>query len=166
MTQAKAKSAPESKDAITLLTEDHKNVKRMFMAFEKLSKSAAKEVEKRTLVQKICVELIVHTKIEEEIFYPAVRAAIDDDALMDEADVEHAGAKDLIKQLLDMKPGDDHYDAKVTVLGENIDHHVKEEQDEMFPKVRKAKLDLAALGAQMLKRKQELQARSESARAA
>jgi hypothetical protein len=72
--------------------------------------------------------------------------------------VEHSGAKDLIEQLEEMAPGDDHYDAKVTVLGENIDHHVKEEQDEMFPKAKKAKLDLAALGAQMLKRRQELQA--------
>jgi len=77
---------------------------------------------------------------------------------MDEADVEHAGAKELIAQLEEMEPGDDHYDAKVTVLGENVDHHVKEEQDEMFPKSKRAKLDLAALGAQMLERKQELQA--------
>jgi hypothetical protein len=98
------------------------------------------------------------TKVEEEIFYPAVRAAIDDDDLMDEADVEHAGARELIAQLEDMEPGDDHYDAKVTVLGENVDHHVKEEQDEMFPKARKAKLDLAALGAAMLERKRELRA--------
>lgn len=95
-----------------------------------------------------------HTQIAEEIFYPAFRMAIDDDDLMDEADVEHAGAKELIAQLVGMEPGDDHYDARVTVLGENIDHHVKEEQDEMFPKAKKAKLDLAALGAQMIKRKQ------------
>jgi len=160
MTQAKAKSSPGAKDAISILTEDHKNVKKMFMTFDKLMQSANKSAEKGALVQKICVELIVHTRIEEEIFYPAVRAAIDDDDLMDEADVEHAGAKELIAQLLDMEPGDDHYDAKVTVLGENIDHHVKEEQDEMFPKAKKAKLDLVALGAQMLERKQELQARS------
>jgi len=160
MTQAKMKSAPGAINAITILADDHKKVKKMFMDFDKLMKSANKDVEKGTLVQKICVELIVHTQIEEEIFYPAVRAAIDDNDLMDEADVEHAGAKELIAQLVDMEPGDDHYDAKVTVLGENIDHHVKEEQDEMFPKARKAKLDLAALGAQMLKRKQELQARS------
>ena len=160
MNQAKTKSAPGAINAITILTDDHKKVKKMFMDFEKLTKSAKKDAEKGALVQKICVELIVHTQIEEEIFYPAVRAAIDDNDLMDEADVEHAGARELIAQLVDMEPGDDHYDAKVTVLGENIDHHVKEEQDEMFPKVRKAKLDLAALGAQMLKRKQELQARS------
>ena len=160
MTQAKAKSATNVKDAISLLTEDHKKVKKMFVDFEKLVKSGKTNAEKGSLVQMICVELIVHTQIEEEIFYPAVRAAIDDDDLMDEADVEHAGAKELITQLLDMDPGDDHYDAKVTVLGENIDHHVKEEQDEMFPKAKKAKLDLGVLGAQMLVRKQELQARS------
>ena len=161
MTQAKTKSAADAKDAISILTEDHKKVKKMFTDFDKLMKSGdKKEEEKAALVEKICVELIVHTQIEEEIFYPAVRAAIDDEDLMDEADVEHAGAKDLIAQLVKMEPSDDHYDAKVTVLGENIDHHVKEEQDEMFPKAKKAKLDLDALGAKMLKRKHELQARS------
>lgn len=158
MTQAKAKRAPAAKDAVSILTEDHRKVKKMFTDFDKLMKSEGKEEEKGILVAKICEELNVHTQIEEEIFYPAVRAAIDDDDLMDEADVEHAGAKDLIAQLEDMEPGDDHYDAKVTVLGENVDHHVKEEQDEMFPKAKKAKLDLAALGAKMLARKQALQA--------
>jgi len=158
MTQAKAKSAPGAKDAIAILSEDHKNVKTMFTDFTKLMKSEGKDEEKGALVEKICEEFTVHTQIEEEIFYPAVRAAIGDDDLMDEADVEHAGAKELIAQLEEMEPGDDHYDAKVTVLGENVDHHVKEEQDEMFPKAKKAKLDLAALGAQMLERKQELQA--------
>lgn len=158
MTQ-KTQSAPVAKDAIAILIEDHKKVKKMFMDFDKLMKSGGNEAEKGALVEKICEELIVHTHLEEEIFYPAVRAAIDDDDLMDEADVEHAGAKDLIAQLEAMEPGDDHYDAKVTVLGENIDHHVKEEQDEMFPKAEKAKLDLAALGQKMLERKRELKAR-------
>lgn len=160
MTQAKTKSTAGAVDAISILTSDHKKVKKMFLDFDKLMKSSNKNAEKGTLVQKICVELIIHTQIEEEIFYPAVRAAIDDNDLMDEADVEHAGAKELIGQLVDMDPDDDHYDAKVTVLGENIDHHVKEEQDEMFPKAKKAKLDLDALGAKMLRRKQELQLRS------
>lgn len=162
MTQAKTKSAPGAKagaqDAISILTEDHKKVKKMFADFEKLMNSEDKEEEKGALVEKICEELTVHAQIEEEIFYPALRAAIDDEDLMDEADVEHAGAKELIAQLEEMAPGDDHYDAKVTVLGENIDHHVKEEQDEMFLKAKKAKLDLVALGAQMLERKQELHA--------
>lgn len=163
MTQARTRTTSGAKDAITLLTEDHKKVKKMFKDFAKLTKSGGGQAEKAKLVERICVDLIVHTRIEEEIFYPAVRAAIDDEDLMDEADVEHAGAKELIAQLQDMEPGDDHYDAKVTVLGENVDHHVKEEQDEMFPKARKARLDLDALGARMLKRKQELQARSGAA---
>ena len=158
MTQAKTKSAPDAKDAIAILTEDHKKVKKMFTDFDKLMNAEDKGEEKGVLVDRICEELTVHTQIEEEIFYPALRAAIDDDDLMDEADVEHAGAKELIAQLEEMEPGDDHYDAKVHVLGENIDHHVKEEQDEMFPKAKKAKLDLVALGAQMLERRQELKA--------
>ena len=162
MTRAKTKSTSGARDAISILTEDHTKVKKMFMDFDKLMKSPNKDAEKGALVQKICVELIVHTQIEEEIFYPAVRAAIDDADLMDEADVEHAGAKELIAQLVAMEPGDDHYDAKVTVLGENIDHHVKEEQGEIFPKAKKAKLDLAALGTKILARKKELHARSGS----
>ena len=165
MTQAKTKAAPGANDAIFILTEDHKKVKKMFTDFDKLMNSEDKNQEKGALVDKICEELTLHTRIEEEIFYPAVRAAIGDDDLMDEADVEHAGAKELIAQLQEMEPGDDHYDAKVTVLGENIDHHVKEEQDEMFPKAKKAKLDLVALGAQMLERRQELQARGRASAA-
>lgn len=160
MAQAK-KRAPNAKkamDAISILTEDHSRVKTMFTDFDKLTKSEDKEQEKSALVERICEELTIHARIEEEIFYPAVRAAIDDDDLMDEADVEHAGAKELIAQLEEMEPGDDHYDAKVTVLGENVDHHVKEEQGEIFPKARKAELDFVALGAQLLERKKELQA--------
>jgi hypothetical protein len=142
-------------DAIALLTADHKNVKAMFKKYEDLGDKAYAAKEK--LARDICDELKVHTTVEEEIFYPAVRKAIKDDDLMDEADVEHAGAKDLIAQIEAMKPQESHYDAKVKVLGEEIDHHVKEEQDEMFPKVRKSKLDLNALGAQITSRKAELQ---------
>ena len=101
----------------------------------------------------------MHTTIEEEIFYPAVREAIDEEDLMDEALVEHAGAKELIEQLEGMSPQDDLYDAKVTVLGEQIDHHASEEEEEMFPKAKKAKLDLQELGAQLTERKEELQGR-------
>lgn len=158
MAQEKTRSAPGTTDAVSILTEDHKKVKKMFADYEKLMKSGDNNEEKRALVEKICEELIVHTQIEEDIFYPAVRNAIKDDNLMDEADVEHNGAKNLIVQLQGMEPGDDHYDAKVTVLGENIDHHLKEEQEEMFPKAKEAKIDLNDLGAKMLERRQELQA--------
>lgn len=158
---AKAKTGNET-DAIALLTSDHAEVKKMFKAFEKLKQNGSDE-DKQALVREICAALSVHAQVEEEIFYPAVRDAIDDSDLMDEAEVEHAGAKDLIAQLEASSPGDDLYDAKVTVLGEQVDHHVKEEEGEMFPKVRKAKLDLAELGNQMLARKGELEAEAELA---
>lgn len=164
-TQTKAKTKPKSasraqtgaQDALALLVEDHKNVKKMFKDFDKLKESDGSDEAKAALVEKICMELTVHAQVEEEILYPAVREAIEDDDLMDEAEVEHAGAKDLIAQLEGMAPGDEHYDAKVTVLGENIEHHIEEEEGEMFPKAKKAKLDLADLGEQIAARKEELQ---------
>jgi len=164
MAKAKGKPASKAQDEIAVLKADHAAVKKMFSEFEKLKQDEADENEKGALATKICEAVSVHAQAEEEIFYPAVRAAIDDDDLMDEADVEHAGAKDLIAQLEDMKPGDDHFDAKVTVLGENIDHHVKEEEGEMFPKARKAKIDLRELGAQLLQRKEELEGGGKSSR--
>ena len=155
MAQAREKAPAKSPDAVALLTADHAEVKKMFKEFETLKEGGSSR-DKAALVARICDALKVHTQIEEEIFYPAVREAIDDDDLMDEADVEHSGAKDLIAQLEEAKPGDDHYDAKVTVLGEQIDHHVKEEQGEMFPKARKSKVDLEALGEEMAQRKAQL----------
>ena len=104
----------------------------------------------------ICTELTAHATAEEEIFYPAARAAIDKVELVDEADIEHASAKDLIAQIEGSSPSDDHYDAKVKVLGEYIDHHVQEEENEMFPKVRRAKVDTLALGEQIAARKEEI----------
>lgn len=104
----------------------------------------------------ICAELTAHATAEEEIFYPAARAAIDKVELIDEADIEHASAKDLIAQIEASSPADDHYDAKVKVLGEYIDHHVQEEEGEMFPKVRRAKVDTVALGEQIAARKEEI----------
>jgi hemerythrin superfamily protein len=148
-------SGIQAQDAIALLMADHKKVKKLFSDFDKLKEEGSDE-EKAAIVDQICSELKIHTELEEEIFYPAVRKAIDDSDLMDEALVEHAGAKDLIAQLEDASPEDDLYDAKVTVLGEQIDHHVKEEEGDMFPKAKKAKVDTEALGATMLKRKMAL----------
>lgn len=155
MATNQSKSKTGGTDAIQLLTADHKEVKAMFTEFAKLMKSDGNDDEKADLVQRICTALTIHATIEEEIFYPAVREAIDDDDLMDEADVEHASAKDLIAQLESASPDDDHYDAKVTVLGEMIDHHVKEEEGEMFPKAKKA-VDTAAIGAELQARQTEL----------
>jgi len=148
----KSAAGPEAQDAIALLMADHKKVKKLFSDFDKLKEEGSDE-DKSAIVEQICNELKVHTELEEEIFYPAVRKAIDDSDLMDEALVEHAGAKDLIAQLEDASLDDELYDAKVTVLGEQIDHHVKEEEGNMFPKAKKAKVDTEALGATMLKRK-------------
>ncbi len=145
-----------TQDAIQLLTADHDEVKGLFKQYQKLVDASAKADERRALAEQICDLLTVHTKIEEDIFYPAARAAIDDDDLLDEAEVEHSAAKDLIAQLKAMDASDDLYDAKVTVLGEQIDHHVKEEEGELFPKCKKAKMDLTTLGSELDEEKTEL----------
>lgn len=142
-------------DAIALLTADHHAVKAMFKQYASL-KDRGSSKEKQALVQQICSALTVHAQIEEEIFYPAVREAIDDDDLMDEAEVEHEGAKALIAQLESARPSDDHYDAKVKVLGELVDHHVKEEEKQMFPEAKKV-IDAAALGAALQARQAQLE---------
>jgi hemerythrin superfamily protein len=151
-------SAAKPPDAIKLLTEDHQEVKALFKAYEKLVKSEAQDDEKVELADQICAQLTAHATVEEELFYPAARDALsEDDTLVDEADVEHACAKELIAQIQDSSPADDdHFDAKVKVLSELIAHHVKEEEDEMFPKLRKSELDLAELGAEIAARKQAL----------
>ncbi|WP_371869527.1 hemerythrin domain-containing protein [Telluria antibiotica] len=152
-TQSNAMAARQ--DAVALLTADHREVHEMFEQFEQLGDRARATKEK--LKEKICKALIAHTTIEEEIFYPAVREQIEDgEDMVDEATVEHAAAKDLIQQLQEMDPDDELFDAKVKVLGEQIDHHVEEEEKEMFPKVKKSGLDLLALGQEMAMRKQEL----------
>jgi hypothetical protein len=136
-------------------------VARLFAEFDALKGEGSDEA-KSTLVARICRELIVHTGIEEEIFYPAVRTAIEDDELMDEALVEHAGAKVLIAQLQTADPDDDLYDARVTVLGEQISHHVDEEEGSLFPQAKASGIDLVSLGAALLTRKTELLANPRS----
>lgn len=145
----------QSNLAIDLLVDDHKQVKKLFKDFDKLKDSGDAEA-KQALVEQICNELILHTQIEEEIFYPAAREAVEED-MINEAEVEHASAKDLIEQIQALDPSDPMYDAKVTVLGEYIEHHVEEEEKEMFPKVKKAKLDLEALGEEMSSLKESRQ---------
>jgi hemerythrin superfamily protein len=153
--KTRARSTRKTPNAINLLTEDHAKVRKMFKQFEK-NHEKMEDAEKAELVEQICMELTVHAQVEEDIFYPAAREAIEEQDLLDEAEVEHASAKELISQLQSMKPGDELYDAKVTVLGEYIDHHVKEEEKEMFPKVRKARVDLEMLAEQIEERKQQL----------
>ena len=148
---AKSKAAP---DAIKLLKDDHREVEGWFEDFENTNNGAKKQ----KLANQICLALRVHTQIEEEIFYPACRDAGLELDIMDEADVEHDGAKKLIEEIEASKPGDEHWDAKVKVLSEMIKHHVKEEEqrDGMFAKAKKADLDLDALGEEMQMRKDKL----------
>lgn len=156
ITKSKERSLPTGSDAIALLKADHKKVKGLFEEFNKLCKAEAPGEEKGEVAAKICLELTIHAQAEEEIFYPALREAGVEEAIMDEADVEHAGAKDLIAQISTMQPDEPLYDAKVMVLGEYIDHHVKEEEGEMFPKAKKADVDMASLGGEIEARKTEL----------
>jgi len=159
MTTTKTPAAPKAsaaaKDAIALLKADHKAVSQLFAEYEK-TRSVAK---KKALVAELCTALSVHTQIEEEIFYPAVQAALKDKLLVPEATVEHAGVKSLIAQIEGVEPDGEMYDAKVKVLSEYVKHHVKEEQNEMFPKVKASSLDMAELGARMAARKADLLAR-------
>jgi hypothetical protein len=147
-------SAPGS--AITLLKHDHREVQEFFEEYEELDNNRAKA----ELARKICNTLKVHTQIEEEILYPAARKATGDNDLLDEALVEHAGAKHLIGEIEAMEVGDDLYDAKITVLGEQIKHHVKEEEEELFPEIEESKMDVVAVGKQLATRKSELMAQS------
>ena len=150
-----------AKDACDLLDADHKKVQKMFKDYEELTNSRARSAaqKKMELARQICMELTVHTQIEEEIFYPACREAIKDTDLLDEATVEHQSAKDLISQLEQADEADEMYDAKVKVLGEYVNHHIKEEKNELFPKARAArKMDLVAMRDELEARKEELMA--------
>ena len=146
---------PRTQDAIALLKADHRKVEDLFEKYE------SARSKKADIAHQICLELTVHTMIEEEIFYPACREAGVESDMMDEANVEHDGAKVLIAELENGSPDDEFYDAKVKVLSEEIKHHVKEEEQKggIFSEARKADLDLAALGEQLLARKKELMAK-------
>lgn len=160
MTTAQKKSVATEKkskpqEAIALLKADHKVVSMLFEQYE----NARSSTKKKALVSQICTELSIHAQIEEEVFYPQVQAELKDKELIPEAIVEHATLKDLIAQIEDGEPEDELYDAKVKVLSEYVKHHVKEEQNELFPKVKSSKLDLHALGEQLAQRKEELMAK-------
>lgn len=141
-----------SRDAISILREDHRRVDEMFRQFERLRDTRARG----ELANRICVELLIHAHVEEEIFYPAVREAIDDDDLMDEADIEHATLSALITDIMNLPPDGKGYGARVKVLGDYVRHHVQEEQNRMFSKARQARLDMRKLGEQILETREEL----------
>ncbi len=154
---APKKSGPARPDALDLLAQDHAKVRGLFHEFEQLKGIEEQDERKAELADEICYELTVHATLEEEIFYPAVRSLIDNDELIDECEVEHAGARDLISQLEVMYPGDDHYDATVAVLAEEVARHIDKEEGIIFPAARKAKLDMQRIGEQLQARKEQLE---------
>ncbi|HEY1386377.1 MAG TPA: hemerythrin domain-containing protein [Dongiaceae bacterium] len=146
-------------DAIALLKADHKEVSEMLEKFETARST------KEKLAQQICQALTVHAQIEEEIFYPAAREALGDEGkdLLDEAKVEHNSLKELISKIEGSAPDDDLFEAHVKVLGEYVKHHVKEEEGELFPKLRKSDMDLKGIGEQLAARKKNLMSRMKAA---
>jgi hemerythrin superfamily protein len=158
-------AAPQAgKDALQLLMAEHREVKAMFQNYQTLADAGGNGNgdERMLLASHICVALTVHTQVEEEILYPAARTVpTRDEDIVDEAYLEHAGARSLIAQIKTMTSDQPLFDAKVKVLGEYIDHHVKEEESEFFPKLRKTALDLDAMGDRIARRKKQLMAQPE-----
>jgi iron-sulfur cluster repair protein YtfE (RIC family) len=156
---APAASHDTSRDILQLLADEHREVKALFQHYHRLAQAGGKGDERMLLASQICVALTLHAQVEEEILYPAARAALAHDGeLVDEAYVEHAGAKSLVAQLKTMTSDQPMFDAKVTVLGEYVDHHVREEENELFPKLRKTALDLQGMGTRMADRRKQLMA--------
>lgn len=151
-------AASRGPDAIAMLKADHRAVEKLFGQFEK-AKDAGR---KKALADKACLELRVHMQIEEEIFYPTSREYLANEDIVDEAVVEHAAAKDLMAEIEGMDPADELYDAKMTVLQEQIEHHVAEEETKYFPAVKKTDMDLQAIAARMKARKEALMAQMDT----
>jgi hemerythrin superfamily protein len=150
-----ARSRAKEQNAIQLLSKDHDEVEKLFKQFQKMSRDGGRKTE---IVRQICTALTVHAEIEEEIFYPAVRRALGEkgESLMDEAAVEHEGVKNLVEQIENARGNSDMLAARMTVLCEYVMHHVKEEEGKIFPKAKRARLDLEELGEELLERKMEL----------
>jgi hemerythrin superfamily protein len=159
--QQSRKAASSQPDAVEFLKSQHREVEDLFKQFEKLGDDGPSE-EKEPIVRMACEKLTVHASIEEEIFYPAAREVEDAESLLNEAEVEHNTAKDLIATLDSMDASDPMFSATFTVLSEYIKHHVKEEEGELFPMVKKSDLDLDALGQELAAQADELMSTQEA----
>lgn len=153
---------PPGPDAIRLLKDEHKVIRALFKSYGRLAARGGPDADKRQIALQICAALRVHAALEDELLYPAARQVLDpiDEDLIDEASVEHAGACELIAQIEASSPRAALFDTRVRVLGECIAQHMKEEEAELFPLLRRAGLDLCALGAAMLRRRLVLRAES------
>lgn len=145
-----SRAPPRKHDAVDLLDADHIKVMRLFRKFRRLAQDHAPATARKALANQICQELTLHARVEDDVFYPVVRKALGPQALMDEADVEHACATHLIEQIMGMDADDSHYDAMLRVLCQMVDRHVTEEREKMFPAARKSGLDLVALVVPMV----------------
>jgi hemerythrin-like domain-containing protein len=154
-----AKARSKSVEAIDMLKQDHDKVEKGFKEFEELAREDAEAC--HALIMSVCEDLKVHTTLEEEIFYPAVHDAIENEEIMNEAAVEHETARMLIEQLENMQEDDPNYHATFTVLGEYVRHHIREEEGEMFPAARKSDIDFDVLGARLRERREELMGETE-----
>jgi hemerythrin superfamily protein len=152
---ARKRASGGKEDALKLLKADHKEVSDMLKRFESGRLTQDRKV---AIARQICMALTVHAQIEEEIFYPAAREAMrSGEDLLDEAEVEHGSLKELVAAIEDASPdSDDLFEARVKVLGEYVKHHVKEEERELFPQIRKSDMDLAEIGRQLMTRKRQL----------
>ncbi len=144
-------------DAIAFLRADHAEVKDLFAEYTQLVSRGGDDIDQRAeIVEEICQALTAHAQVEEEIFYPAARAAVSDESLLDEAAQEHADAKELMGQLRAMSPSDAQYDETVELLQQAVEHHVQQEENDLFPRMRSTGIDLGDLGEQMALRKEDV----------
>lgn len=139
-------------EAISMLIEDHQKVQKLFKTFDRTED----EQQQEELAKQICNELTVHTELEEQVFYPAAREVLEKSDTVDEAEIEHQVAKELVEKIKQSRPQDDEFCALVTVLCEYVNHHIEEEQTELFPQLKKTEIDFDALGEEMQQKKQEL----------
>ena len=151
-------------DAIDFLDADHLAVHALFDAYRELVRTAAPALQRRALAEEICMELTIHARLEEEIFYPAVRDTLRDDELLDEAEEDHGSQREFVAQILSSSADDELYDAKVAVLAEYVARHVRKEREEVFNRVLASRMDLQSLGRTLAVRKEELRSVSEALR--
>lgn len=151
-------------DAIDLLDADHLAVHGLFQAYRELVRTGAPALQRRSLAEEICIELTIHARLEEELFYPAVREALREDELLDEAEEQHGSQREFVAQILAMAPGDALYDARVALLAEYVERHVRQEREQVFNRVLAARMDLQALARAIVVRRDELRAVTEALR--